>query len=86
MKVQFTPQAWEDYKYWQATDRKLVKRVNALIDDICRDPDGPGIGKPEQLRYGLAGAMSRRITDEHRLVYRVRDDVVEIAQARYHYK
>lgn len=84
MNVVFSPQAWEDYQYWQAADRAIVKRVNRLINEIRRDPY-EGIGKPEQLKYGLAGAWSRRITDEHRLVYRIRDDDVEIVQARYHY-
>nr|WP_254221256.1 Txe/YoeB family addiction module toxin [Brevibacterium luteolum] len=76
--------AWEDYKYWQATDRKILKRVNTLIDACLREPFA-GIGKPEQLKYGAQGAWSRRITEEHRLVYLVDGDDVVILQARYHY-
>lgn len=84
MRLVFAPQAWEDYRYWQDTDRAMVKRINRLIDDMLRDPVA-GIGKPEPLKYGIAGAWSRRITDEHRLVYRVHGDDVMILQARYHY-
>lgn len=84
MNVVFAPQAWEDYQHWQATDRTLVKRINRLINEIRCEPYG-GIGKPEPLKYGLAGAWSRRITDEHRLVYRISDGNLQILQARYHY-
>jgi toxin YoeB len=84
MRLVFAPQAWEDYQHWQATDRTIVKRVNRLIDAILRDPFS-GIGKPEPLKYGIADAWSRRITDEHRLVYRVQDDDLLLLQARYHY-
>lgn len=84
MRLVFAPQAWEDYQHWQATDRPIVKRVNRLIDDMLREPFS-GIGKPEPLKYGIAGAWSRRITDEHRLVYRVQDDDLLLLQARYHY-
>ena len=84
MKVVFSPPAWEDCQHWQSADRTIVKRINRLIDEIRRSPYD-GIGKPEPLKYGLAGAWSRRITDEHRLVYRVTADSVEIIQARYHY-
>ncbi len=84
MKVVFSEQAWEDYLYWQATDKKQLKRVNGLIKAICRLPF-EGIGKPEPLKHGLAGYWSRRIDDEHRLVYRVLDDSLLIAQCRYHY-
>jgi toxin YoeB len=80
----FSPQAWEDYLYWQSADRAVVKRINRLITEVCRSPYD-GIGKPEPLKYGLAGAWSRRITDEHRLVYRVVDQDLQILQARYHY-
>lgn len=82
--IVFAPQAWEDYLHWQSVDRALVKRINRLITETCRSPYD-GIGKPEPLKYGLAGAWSRRITDEHRLVYRVVDGDVQILQARYHY-
>lgn len=84
MRLVFTPHAWEDYTCWQSTDRTLVKRINRLIDDTSRDPFA-GIGKPERLKYGISGAWSRRITDEHRLVYIVRDEDLVLLQARYHY-
>lgn len=84
MRLVFTPQGWEDYTHWQATDRAVLKRVNRLIEEALRDPVA-GIGKPEQLKYGITGAWSRRITEEHRLVYQVRDDDLVILQARYHY-
>ena len=80
----FAPQAWEDYEYWQQTDRSVVKRVNRLIDDALRTPT-TGIGKPEPLKYGISGAWSRRITEEHRLVYSVSGDDLIVLQARYHY-
>ena len=80
----FTPNGWEDYVFWQTSDRPTLKRINRLLDDIARDPFD-GIGKPEQLRHALAGAWSRRIDAEHRLVYLVDGDNVVILQARYHY-
>ncbi|MCO7239229.1 Txe/YoeB family addiction module toxin [Aeromicrobium sp. CnD17-E] len=82
--ISFTPQGWEDYVSWQVTDRKILKRVNRLIEDAVRDPFS-GIGKPEPLKYGVANAWSRRIDQEHRLVYLVADDEIVILQARYHY-
>ncbi|WP_328768977.1 Txe/YoeB family addiction module toxin [Streptomyces sp. NBC_00286] len=85
MKLAFTPQGWEDYVHWQTADRKVLKRVNRLIDDTLRDPYD-GIGKPEPLKHALAGAWSRRITDEHRLIYLPRDGEVIVLQARYHYE
>lgn len=84
MRLVFAPQAWEDYTYWQATDRRMVTRINRLVDDTMRDPNS-GIGKPEPLKYGILGAWSRRITDEHRLVYLVQHDDLLLLQARYHY-
>lgn len=84
MRVVFAPQAWEDYRHWQDTDRNLLKRVNRLIDAAVRDPY-TGIGKPEPLKYGIPGAWSRRITEEHRLVYRVEGDDLLLLQTRYHY-
>ena len=84
VRLAWDPSAREDYTYWQAADRRVLKRVNALIDACLRDPFG-GIGKPEQLRYGAPGAWSRRITEEHRLVYLVDGDDLVILQARYHY-
>nr|VFK36888.1 MAG: toxin YoeB [Candidatus Kentron sp. SD]VFK40516.1 MAG: toxin YoeB [Candidatus Kentron sp. SD]VFK78365.1 MAG: toxin YoeB [Candidatus Kentron sp. SD] len=84
MKLTFSSNAWEDYLYWQKTDRAILKRINALIKDIQRAPF-KGIGKPELLKHSLSGYWSRRIDDEHRLVYRVTDDHLLIAQLRYHY-
>ncbi len=84
MRFVFTINGWEDYVFWQSTDRATLKRINRLLDDITRDPFG-GIGKPEQLRHALAGAWSRRIDEEHRIVYLVVDDDIVILQARYHY-
>ncbi|SEG56420.1 toxin YoeB [Nonomuraea solani] len=85
MKVAFTSQGWEDYVHWQTADRQILKRVNRLIEETLRDPY-EGIGKPEPLKYALAGAWSRRITDEHRLVYLAVNDEIIILQARYHYE
>lgn len=85
MRLVFTPHGWDDYVHWQATDRTTLKRINRLIDDVLRDPFS-GIGKPEQLRHALAGAWSRRISEEHRLVYLVDGEDVVILQARYHYR
>lgn len=84
MKLIFSENAWDDYQYWIKTDKKILKRVNTLIQDIQRSPFS-GIGKPEPLKHGLSGYWSRRINDEHRIVYRIADDSIFIAQARYHY-
>jgi toxin YoeB len=84
MRLVFSTKAWEGYLYWQSTDKKVVKRINALIKEIQRTPF-EGVGKPEPLRHGLAEYWSRRINDEHRLVYKIQDDAVLIAQLRYHY-
>ena len=84
MKVTFSDDGWDDYLYWQTQDRKILKRINQLIEDISRN-ENTGIGKPEPLRHEWAGWWSRRITQEHRLVYRVSDDEVEIAVCRFHY-
>ena len=85
MRVVFTPHGWDDYTHWQTTDRNILKRINRLIDDARRDPF-TGIGKPEQLRHALSGTWSRRITEEHRLVYLVDGDDLVIVQARFHYE
>lgn len=77
--------AWEDYLYWQAQDKKILKRINQLIKDIDRN-GYEGIGKPEPLKYELQGYWSRRIDDEHRLVYRVEDNKIEILSCRLHYQ
>lgn len=84
MKLLFTPGAWEDYLYWQKTDKKKLKRINSLIKDIQRTPFS-GTGKPEALKHNLKGWWSRRIDITHRLVYRVDDDILVILQCRYHY-
>ncbi|HEY5246377.1 MAG TPA: Txe/YoeB family addiction module toxin [Acidimicrobiales bacterium] len=84
MKLVFTPQGWDDYLYWQRVDRTVLKRINRLIDNALRDPTA-GIGKPEPLEYGISGSWSRRITEEHRLVYQVLDGDLVVLQARYHY-
>jgi toxin YoeB len=80
----FAELAWEDYLYWQKQDRKLVGRINKLIEATARYPYA-GIGKPEPLKHALSGFWSRRINDEHRMVYRMVDDRLEIAQLRSHY-
>ena len=84
MKLIFSENAWDDYLYWQRTDKKILKRINQLISDIQRSPF-EGIGKPEPLKHALSGYWSRRIDSEHRIVYRTDDDAVFIAQLRYHY-
>ena len=84
MRLIFSAEAWEDYLNWQHHDRKILKRINLLIKEICRDPF-QGIGKPEPLRHALAGYWSRRIDDEHRIVYRIDQESMLIAQLRYHY-
>ena len=83
-KLIFSDEAWEDYLYWQDTDRSMVRRINQLIKDIRRSPY-EGIGKPEPLKHQLAGWWSRRIDAEHRFVYRVTEQAVEIATLRNHY-
>lgn len=84
MKIEWAEEAWEDYLYWQQTNKVALKRINALIKDIARDPFD-GIGKPEPLKHHLSGFWSRRIDDEHRLIYAVDDGCLKIAQCRYHY-
>jgi toxin YoeB len=84
MKVLFAENAWEDYLYWQKTDRKILKRINLLIRDIQRQPY-TGIGKPEPLKFNWSGYWSRRIDAEHRLVYKIKGDALAVAQCRYHY-
>ncbi|PSJ22236.1 Txe/YoeB family addiction module toxin [Halomonas sp. ND22Bw] len=84
MKLTLSEHAWEEYLYWQKTDKKVLRRINQLIKEIQRTPF-EGIGKPEPLKHGLAGYWSRRINDEHRLVYKVTENALLIAQLRYHY-
>ena len=84
MRLVFADEAWEDCLHWQKQDRRMVERINKLLEEVRRDPFD-GVGKPEPLKHALAGFWSRRITDEHRLVYRVEGDDLLIAQLRYHY-
>jgi toxin YoeB len=85
MRLVFTPIGWQDYTYWQRIDRATLRRVNRLLDDALRDP-ASGIGKPEPLRHLLSGTWSRRISEEHRLVYLVEGDDMVVLQARYRYR
>ncbi|MGO2199695.1 MAG: Txe/YoeB family addiction module toxin [Pseudolactococcus laudensis] len=80
----WSDEAWDDYLYWQREDKKTLKRINLLVKDIDRTPY-TGIGKPEPLKYNLTNCWSRRITGEHRLVYQISDNGMEILQCRYHY-
>ena len=84
MRLVVTDHGWEDYQHWVTNDRRTLKRLNRLIEDTLRSPF-EGVGKPEPLQHLLAGAWSRRIDDEHRLVYLVSGDDLVIVQARYHY-
>jgi toxin YoeB len=84
MRLIFADEAWEDYLYGQKHDKQMVERINKLIKEVQREPFA-GIGKPEALKHALAGFWSRRITDEHRMVYRVADSALWIAQLRFHY-
>lgn len=84
MKYSFVDESWEDYLYWQKIDKKMVKRINLLIKDISRQPYD-GIGKPEPLKHNYRGFWSRRIDEEHRLIYQVREDEIRIIKCRFHY-
>ena len=84
MKIIFLDHAWEDYLYWQSTDKSMLKKINSLIKEIERTPF-EGTGKPEPLRYNLTGLWSRRINLDHRLVYKMENDSIVIHQCRYHY-
>ena len=84
MKINFTEIAWNDYIYWQGQDKKTIKRINQLIQDIDRNHN-EGIGKPEALKGNLSGWWSRRIDDKNRLVYRIQNNIIEIAQCKGHY-
>jgi toxin YoeB len=84
VKLVFAEEAWADYLFWQQHDRRILKRINDLIAATAREPFA-GIGKPEPLKHALAGYWSRRITDEHRMVYKAEKDALLIAQLRYHY-
>jgi toxin YoeB len=84
VKLVFSERAWEEYLYWQKQDPKILERINKMIQEIKREPFS-GIGKPEPLKHALSGYWSRRITDEHRMVYKVQEDTLYIAQLCYHY-
>ncbi len=84
MKLLFLEDAWDDYLYWQNTNKKTLHRINQLIKEVARTPYS-GIGKPEPLKFDMAGCWSRRIDAEHRLVYKPGDDMIIIIQCRYHY-
>lgn len=84
MNLTFTNEAWEEYLYWQSKDKRVLKKINTLIKDIKRDSFS-GIGKPELLRHELQGYLSRKVTDEHRLVYEIFEKSVIVISCRYHY-
>jgi toxin YoeB len=84
MRLVFAEEAWDDYLYWQKPDKRVLERINKLIREVVREPFA-GVGKPEALKHALSGYWSRRITEEHRMVYRVDNGSLLIAQLRYHY-
>jgi toxin YoeB len=84
MRLIFAAEAWEDYLFWQETDQRVLRRIHGLIEDTWRSPFS-GLGKPEPLRYALSGFWSRRITEEHRMIYRIEKGDLLIAQLRFHY-
>ena len=84
MKYVFVDESWEDYLYWQNTDKKKLRKINELLKDIARNPFG-GNGKPEPLKHKYSGFWSRRIDDEHRLIYKYEDNEIQIAKCRFHY-
>ncbi len=84
MRLIFSDAAWEDYLYWQKQDKRMLERINKLIRETQREPYS-GIGKPEPLKHALAGFWSRRVTDEHHMVYRIERNALEIAQLQFHY-
>jgi len=84
MKYIFVDESWEDYLYWQKNNKRMLNKINQLLKDISRTPFS-GLGKPEPLKYKYQGFWSRRIDDEHRLIYRVTNDEIHIAKCRFHY-
>lgn len=84
MKYVFVDESWEDYLYWQNTDKKKLRKINELLKDIARNPFD-GTGKPEPLKHKYSGFWSRRIDDEHRLIYKYEDNKIQIAKCRFHY-
>jgi toxin YoeB len=85
MKYIFVDESWEDYLYWQNTDKKILKRINKLLKDISHNSAAAELGKPEPLKYKYRGFWSRRITDEHRLIYKYQEGEILIAKCRFHY-
>lgn len=86
MIIGFADRGWEDYQYWMQNDKKILKRINLLLEDIKRNlTNSNGLGKPERLKENFHGYFSRRITSEHRLVYKIIDEIIVVAQCRYHY-
>ena len=86
MIIGFADRGWEDYQYWMQNDKKILKRINLLLEDIKRNlTNSNGLGKPERLTENFHGYFSRRITSEHRLVYKIIDEIIVVAQCRYHY-
>ena len=86
MIIGFAFKGWEDYQYWMQNDKKIIKRINILLEDIKRNPtDSNGLGKPEKLKENYHGYFSRRITSEHRLVYKIMEDLIIVAQCRFYY-
>lgn len=86
MIIGFASKGWEDYQYWMQNDKKIIKRINILLEDIKRNPtDSNGLGKPEKLKENYHGYFSRRITSEHRLVYKIIEDLIIVAQCRFYY-
>ncbi len=83
-KFLFVEESWEDYLYWQKTDKKILKRINEMLKDISRHPF-EGLGKPEPLKHKYKGLWSRRITDEHRLIYQIKDDKIRVIKCHFHY-
>ncbi len=84
MILSWAEHAWDDYLYWQQTDKKILKRINSLIENVMRQPF-EGIGNPEPLKHDWSGYWSRRINREHRLVYKITDESIVVVQCRYHY-
>jgi toxin YoeB len=84
VKFVFVEESWEDYLYWQKTDKQKLKRINELLKDITRNPFEV-IGKPEPLRHKYAGFWSRRINEEHRLIYKISEDEIQVFKCRFHY-
>ena len=84
MEIVFIEKAWLEYQYWLDNDRRMIRKINALLKDIARHPH-TGLGKPEMLKHDLAGFWSRRLDHEHRLVYRVKDEMLKVYSCRFHY-